>query len=314
MAIKVSSQTVINNSLALENVAEFEGLFTNFHPLVSAITTDIDFTKPFVTLAMTGNVTFTTSNRNTGKQVTLLLDTSTTPYAPTWPSEVKFPTAITWSSSRFWTISFTCWDASTVRATALPYVAAGTQSSTMDSSFSLTGLQMSRSINSSVGFPQAWLFVEFARDDANSRIVVNYASGTSAAQATVYTDYINYTGLTGIDPNNGVQVQYNVSGQSCQGDCNASNYSFGPTPASDGYNSGTYYNVPASPGARQFSWMAEGDPNTNNPVTTITTADFGSANPDFRVKVVSNEGTFYSTGEMPGNILTLTASEGNQAL
>jgi len=309
MAIKVSSFTVINDSRALENIEECAGTFDNWHPIVSTITTDIDFTKTYQTLAMTSNVTFTTSNRGVGKQVTLLLDTSTTPYAPSWPSEVKFPTAITWSSNRFWTVTLTCWDASTVRATALPYDAAGTPSATMDSSFSILGINFSESETSQVGWPEAWAYVRFERDDANNRIIVVFDSGTSAAPSTPTTTYINYTGLTGISS---VQAQYNVSSQACSGTCTPSNYAYGPTPVSNGYNSGTYYNISTTPGTTRFGWMAQRDPNQSSG-TTNTTTNFASANPDFRVKVVCNEGTFYSTAEVPNSGGILNATYGQQA-
>ena len=309
MAIKVSSFTVINNSLALENIEECAGTFDNWHPIVSTITTDIDFTKTYQTLAMTGNVTFTTSNRGVGKQVTLLLDTSTTPYAPTWPSEVKFPTAITWSSNRFWTVTLTCWDASTVRATALPYDAAGTPSASMDSSFSVAGIDFSESVTSSVGYPEAWAYVRFERDDANNRIIVVYDSGTSANISTPFTTYINYTGLTGISS---VQAQYNVQSQACNGTCTPSNYAWGPTPVSNGFNSGTYYNISNTPGTTRFGWMAQRDPNQGQG-TTSTFTSFASGNPDFRVKVVCNEGTFYSTAETLSGGGTLTATYGQQS-
>lgn len=302
MAIKVSSSTVINNSLALENIEGCAGTFDNWHPIVSTITTDIDFTKTYQTLAMTSNVTFTTSNKGVGKQVTLLLDTSTTPYAPTWPSEVKFPTAITWSSNRFWTVTLTCWDASTVRATALPYDAAGTPSASMDSSF-MVNVNFSENIASSIGFPEAWAYVRFERDDANNRIIVIYDSGTSAAASQPTTTYINYTGLTGISS---VQAQYNVQSQACSGTCNPSNYAWGPTPVSDNYNSGTYYNINNTPGTTRFGWMAQRDPNQPSG-TTQTITNFNSADPDFRVKVVCNEGTFYSTAEVgAGGMLSAT--------
>lgn len=307
MAIKVSSFTVINNSLALENIEECAGAFDNWHPIVSTITTDIDFTKTYQTLAMTSNVTFTTSNRGVGKQVTLLLDTSTTPYAPTWPSEVKFPTAITWSSNRFWTVTLTCWDASTVRATALPYDAAGTPSATMDSSFSIA-VNFNENIATSVGWPEAWAYVRFERDDANNRIIVVSDSGTSAAASTPTTTYINYTGLTGISS---VQAQYNVASQACSGTCTASNYSFGPTPVSDSYLSGTYYNISNTPGTTRFGWMAQRDPNFPQG-STQTTTNFTSGNPDFRVKVVCNEGTFYSTAEVSNGGGVLWATYGQQ--
>ena len=60
------------------------------------------------------------------------------------------------------------------------------------------------------------------------------------------------------------QVRYNVSGQATSGD-SASSQCFqgsrGPTPVSDGYNSGTYYTLSGT-STIAFWWMAYANPHT----------------------------------------------------
>jgi len=306
MAVKIIGTTVIDDSRGIIP-NELNGLYTNFHPSQNTITSNIDFTKPLMKLAMTGNVTFTTSNRASGHQATLVLDTSTSGHTPTFPSEVKFGVTPTWANNRHWIISLTCWDSSTVRATAIPYDEPGTQSSTFNN-FSLTGWNVYNIHFAGSGFPESWCFVKFSRDDSNNRIIIERAHGDSGVPGTYVDVYATYTGLTGITS---VEVQYNVASQSCSGDCTASNYTFGPTPATDGYASGTYYTVPNDPGGIRFGWAAQANPNSIEEATTQ--ADINSGNPDFRIKIVCNEGTFYSTAEAPGNFIYQRAYIGTVA-
>lgn len=123
MAIKISGTDVINNSRAIENITNATGTYDAFHPTATAITTVINFSTPLMTLTMSGNVTFTESNKNTGKTAILLLDTSASAHTPTFSANIKWPadTEPTWSGSRYWMIGFTCWDSSIVRATATGY-------------------------------------------------------------------------------------------------------------------------------------------------------------------------------------------------
>ena len=106
--------------------------------------------------------------------------------------------------------------------------------------------------------------------------------------ATVYHTYIDTSGCTNITS---IQAQYNVNSQSGAG--SPSGYAFGPTPVDDGYASGTYYNVPGSGGALQFGWMAR-VPSAGYAQTTFS---LNTADPDFRIKVVCDQGTLYSTCE-----------------
>jgi len=176
--------------------------------------------------------------------------------------------------------------------------------------FSISGWQTFNSHFAASGFPESWCYLLFKRDDSNNRIIINRAHGTSASPGTYVDEYATYTGLTGITS---VEVQYNVASQSCIGDCTASDYVFGPTPASDGYASGTYYTVPNTPGGIRFGWAAQANPNFGNSNQATTTADISSSNPDFRIKIVCNEGTFYSTAEANGFQIYMRAYIGSQA-
>lgn len=315
MAIKTGAVTVINNSYKLENVSDMTGNFTNFHPAVQTITTELDMTKNVMKLDMTGNVTFTTANIARGRQSTLVLDTSASGHTPTFPSEVKFNGSTpTWSSYRHWMISLTCWDGSSIRAVATGYVEPGIPTSSF-SNFSFGppngpwNTVISHSASS--GFVEAWAYISFKHNPGNQSVDIYYAGGDSGAPAVEYSTIAPYTGLTGITS---VEVQYNVQSQVCQFDCFPSSQTWGPLPTNDGYNSGTYYTVNQTPGQTFFGWMAQANPNSgpiyNNQAQV--SANFNSSNPDFRIKIVCNEGTFYSTGEVPNGSILLTANIGSQ--
>lgn len=123
MTIKISGTSVINNSRALENITDAQGVYDAFHPTATAITTVINFNTPLMTLVMSGNVTFTESNKDTGKTGILLLDRSASGHTPTFSSNIKWQLDAepAWSGSRYWMIGFTCWDTTIVRATAAGY-------------------------------------------------------------------------------------------------------------------------------------------------------------------------------------------------
>ena len=124
MAIKIGGTTVINNSRALENVVNMSGTFNDFYPNVSTITTVLDFTKPLMKLAMTGNVTFTATEFLGGRTSTLILDRSSSGHTPTFPASIEFsPGTPTWADSRYWSISFLCISGSAARAFAVGFSA-----------------------------------------------------------------------------------------------------------------------------------------------------------------------------------------------
>jgi hypothetical protein len=92
--------------------------YTNLHPEVATITTDIDFNQPVNTLTMTGNVTFTESNKAEGKSCLLKLETSGN--TPTFSGNIKWAgdEEPTWADHGYWVVSFICHDGTTVFASA----------------------------------------------------------------------------------------------------------------------------------------------------------------------------------------------------
>ena len=317
MAIKSNNNVVIDDTRKIFTPGEsiwgypagMSAKFSDFHPkTVATVSTDINFaTSNVQKKTLTGNTTFTISNATVGRTVLFVIDTSTSGYTPTFPSTVKFPTTPTWSNNRHWHVHLSV-VGSEVRATAVGFDEPGSVTSTFNN-FSISGWQTFNSHFAASGFPESWCFLKFSRDDSNNRVIVERGHGTSASPGTYVNEYATYTGLTGITS---VEVQYNVASQSCTGDCQVSNYTFGPTPVSDGYASGTYYTVPNTPGGIRFGWTAQANPNSLVNEAT-TTADISSSNPDFRIKIVCNEGTFYSTAEANGFQIYMRAYIGSQA-
>lgn len=303
MAIKVSTQTVINDSRNFfpESIS---GVYNNFHPLSNInATSTINFSNPVQSITMSSNTTYSTTNLEAGKQLTITLDRSASGYTPTFGSEVEFAGGTpTWSNRRHWIISMTCWSSSVIRATAIGFDEAGTPAASMDSNFSLSNWSTIRN-DFGTSFEQAWCYIKFNHDTSNTRIKVEYSSGNTQAVALVYTDYVNYTGMSGTIT---VEAQYNgtfsTSGTTSQA-------TWGPRPQDDGYLSGTYYSVPTGAGARQFGWMAANNPNFGTGGNSSVTGSFSV--PAFRVKLTANEGTFYASGIWSQN-LSLIANYGNQ--
>ena len=306
MAIKISGVTVINNSRELENLTGASGTFGDFHPdettITSASSLNISMLVPIQKVDMTGNVAFTCTNKAFGRDVVLILDTTATPHTPSFDSSVEFPGGEpTWTGYRHWTITLMCWNGTNVRATAIGFDDAGSApSGGLPSTFSqFIGFDTSQTAYTAVGIAQAWASVSFEHEPASNRIKVGWWSATNQyASATTYT-YVNYTALTNITS---VQFQYNVSGQNCSGVCDAASYSGVPTPAAYGYSSGTYYN-----GYVRFWWAAYANSTTTN---TVTGATFNSSDPDFRIRVICDQGTLYSTCELSQNYASLVANYG----
>ena len=90
--------------------------------------------------------------------------------------------------------------------------------------------------------------MEIKRDDANNRMEIKTYSGTAAAMATVYTNYINYTGMSG----GTFSIKYNQSSGINSGNNGSSNNN----PLEAGYNVNQYYTL-ANNGSRQFKWIAQ---------------------------------------------------------
>ena len=136
MAIKIAGTTVINNSRGVENMSNIEGNYTNFHGIVTSIANDLDMSKPVMSRTLTADTTFTASNLATGKVCLLMLDIGSSQYIPTWPASIKWPGAGTepdWDATGVtqWLVCFTCWDNTTIRATATGW-GTGTQAASVD--------------------------------------------------------------------------------------------------------------------------------------------------------------------------------------
>ena len=103
------------------------GTYTNLHPVVntaSVVTSQvIDMTKPMHHFNMTGNTAFSGVSVAAGRTSMMILDTTATPHTPTWASDIKWPAATepTWTDSRYWVVSFTCKDSTTILASAQGY-------------------------------------------------------------------------------------------------------------------------------------------------------------------------------------------------
>ena len=306
MAVKVNNTTVIDDSRGFFP-QDITGTYSNFHPTLTVVSpasvVAINFEYPVTNVVMASNVNFTTSGGNlaAGRQTTMQLDRSTSGYTPSFGTDVEFAGGTpTWSNRRHWLISFTCWDSSTIRATAMGFDEPGTVSSSMDSTFSTLGFDSFQN-DFGTSFEQAWCYMDFKRDDSNNRIILEMAGGDTTAMATVTTVYVNYTGISSITS---LEAQYNGT-FSATGTTNQATW--GPRPEDDGYTSGTYYTIPNTPGRLRFGWMAANNPNFSS--SSGVNGSFTA--PAFRIKLVAAEGTFYSTGSK--SAVALSAYYGNQA-
>jgi len=113
---------------------------------------------------------------------------------------------------------------------------------------------------------EAFASMSLKNDTGNSRIEATWYSGTAAAYATVYTDYINYSGFTG-----NVYVQYNDTAGTnpFPVDVNSGSMSYPPygwpghasNSTSGSYTGSSYRKVPATDyliptsGYVQFKWL-----------------------------------------------------------
>ena len=301
MAIQTKGVTAINDSRELVNIAFTENCtYKDWQTTAQTITTDLDWHKPLMKLDMTGNVTFTTSNKATGATAVLILDTTASNHVPTFPSEVKFPSTPTWANNRYWTISFVCWDNSTVRATAIGFDDPAT-TPLVDPLFDLSGWDTNVSDSNASFGPIASCSIFFSHEPSNNRIKVT-AQHTTGSFGTIVdvTTYVNYSAsLT----NTTFTARYNAGNQSCfagsgSTSCNSGGLPFGPLPSDDGYADGSYYSINSTPGSLGFRWLAQRS-TSDGQGTAFVTALFNTSDPDFQIKVTSDQGTFYSSGTIP---------------
>ena len=303
MAIKISGTTVIGDTREIASITDMDGTFTTFHPLVTPVpSTNLDLNQTMLSKTISGATTFTYSGSATGHTGVLLLDISASFHVPTFPGNFSFQATPTWASNRYWIITFICFSSTDIKVTAAGYDDTPAAPA-LQGSFSISGWNHINVRSTEFGATaEAFAEVTFSNDVANDRIDVAYKGGTNSTTATLNHTYIDTSGLTNITS---IECQYNVQSQSCSGYCTASGYGYGPMPTSDGYNSGTYYSVPNSPGGRQFGWAAK----TTQPGITQTIFSLNTADPDFRIKVVCDEGTLYSTCEFTQGSGSLRARE-----
>lgn len=104
------------------------GTYVNLHPVVTATnaaatTQTFDMNKPMNHMTMTAGTQFSGVNLAAGKTSMMVLDTTASSHSPTWSSDIKWPdgTVPSWSSQRYWVISLTCLDSTTIFASASGY-------------------------------------------------------------------------------------------------------------------------------------------------------------------------------------------------
>ena len=103
------------------------GTYTNLNPVVvtaSVVTSQtIDMTKPMHHFNMTGGTAFSGVSLAAGRTAMMVLDTTATPHVPTWSTDIKWPDATepTWADSRYWIVSMTCLNGTSVLASASGY-------------------------------------------------------------------------------------------------------------------------------------------------------------------------------------------------
>jgi hypothetical protein len=106
MAIKVSNTTIIDDSKNFINVQSCSGTYGDLHASPSSVTSNITMSNSIQTCIMTGAQTFTLSGGEEGRTTALLLDTTSSGHAPTFPSSIKWVGGEpTWSGSRYWQIT-----------------------------------------------------------------------------------------------------------------------------------------------------------------------------------------------------------------
>ena len=127
MAIKINGLTVIDDSRNISNVFNMEGLYSAFSTTAIVITNTITFENPVTTCTMSADTTFSESGATAGLTCTLLLDTTSTAYTPTFTSNINWEnnTEPTWSAYRRWQITFHCDTSDDIRATAVGFTAQG---------------------------------------------------------------------------------------------------------------------------------------------------------------------------------------------
>ena len=127
MAIKVFDTAVISEGIfvggRLQNITNISGVYNHFRPGASDLGSVIDMNYPYYYDVLNFHRTFTVSNIVPGRTTILDIDTSTTPWTPSWPAGVfNFaPTEPTWSDHRYWLVNLVAYGGGDVRVTAVGY-------------------------------------------------------------------------------------------------------------------------------------------------------------------------------------------------
>jgi hypothetical protein len=185
VAIKVNSTTVIDDNFEVINVQDTQGSYDDLHGSVVSTTNNINFSTPVMTCSLGAATTFTSTGGATGKSCMLLLDTSSVPYTPTFPSDVNWEnnTEPTWSTYQHWQITFLYVDSNDIRASAV-----GFTGSTPTESVSLhgTGNTIAAADNTSTSMPVTADAVFGMRFRSNGN-VEKYTNGSAFGQTGYWT-------------------------------------------------------------------------------------------------------------------------------
>jgi len=103
------------------------GSYKQLHPVVTSTsassTQTLDMNVPMNHVVMTAATAFSGINIAAGKTSMVVLDRAAAGYAPTWSTDIKWPDATepTWTDYRYWVVSMTCLDGTTIFANASGY-------------------------------------------------------------------------------------------------------------------------------------------------------------------------------------------------
>lgn len=187
MAIKVSNTIIIDDDFSVGNIADTSGFYDDLHAVAVSTTNNINFTTPIMTCTLSAATTFTVSSGATGRTCMLLLDTSSVPYAPTWPSDVNWEnnTEPTWSSYQHWQITFLYVDTNDIRGSAVGFTGTTpTESISLHGTGNAAGGSNADSTTTSMPVTADCIFGMRFRSDGN---IEKYTNGTAQGQTGYWT-------------------------------------------------------------------------------------------------------------------------------
>jgi len=104
------------------------GTYTNLQPVVDSYTIGgatqtIDMTKPMHHITMNSGCAFSGVSISAGRTSMVVLDRAAAGYTPTWNANIKWASATepAWADYRYWVVSFTCLNGTTILASATGY-------------------------------------------------------------------------------------------------------------------------------------------------------------------------------------------------